>query len=182
MAITRTYTRTVLAPVPSSTSLIPISDVNPTKRFPIVTLLLIAATIVMFFVEPDFGTNTVPAAEYFYEHAPVPCQLTDECPSGVLIPGATEPIPVPERDIFSLMFAIWYSIFLHGGFLHIAGNMLFLWVFGNNVEDYLGPIKYLLFYLAGGLAAGFADVITHTGSDPIPSVGASGAVAAAMGA
>ncbi len=170
----------MLAPLPS-TSLIPISDVNPTKRFPVVTILLIAANIVMFFMTPDFGTDSIPAASYFYEHAPVPCQLTESCPDAVVL-GTSAPIPIPERDPLSFIYAILFSTFLHAGFLHIAGNMLFLWVFGNNVEDFLGPIKYLLFYLAGGIVVGFAHVLTHLNSDPVPAVGASGAVAAAMGA
>ena len=161
-------------------SLIPVSDANPTRRFPVITLLLIAANVALFFVEPDFGGNTSEAATYFYDNAPVPCQLQDECPSGVQI-GPDTVIDIPDRSFFSLIGAMIFSTFLHAGFLHIAGNMLFLWVFGNNIEDYLGPIKFLIFYLLGGIAAAFAHVVTHLDA-VVPSVGASGAVAAVMGA
>lgn len=167
-----TYTRRVL-------SLIPISDANPTRRFPIVTIALIVLNVFFFFQEPGFGT-TYESTVYFYEEAPVSCQLEDVCPAAVDIgPGGR--IPIPDRDLASFLTAILLSIFLHAGFMHIIGNMLFLWVFGNNVEDFLGPVKYLAFYLLGGIAASFAHVLTHS-NDPTPSVGASGAVAAVMGA
>ena len=180
----RTYTRTVL-------SLIPISDANPTRRFPIVTVILIAANVLFFFVEPGFGQSTA-ANTYFYENAPVPCQLTDECPTEPLLgPGLPNPITIPQRGIGSFLLATIYSTFLHAGFLHIIFNMLFFWVFGNNVEDYLGRVKFILFYLAGGIAASLAhDAWSLATSGPcppdpggcVPSVGASGAVAAVMGA
>jgi membrane associated rhomboid family serine protease len=95
--------------------------------------------------------------------------------------GGVAAIPIPDRNLGSFLIAVVFSTFLHAGFLHIAGNMLFLWVFGNNVEDFLGPVKYLLFYLLGGIAASFAHIVVNL-DDIIPSVGASGAVAAVMGA
>ncbi|HEX2057237.1 MAG TPA: rhomboid family intramembrane serine protease [Actinomycetota bacterium] len=160
-------------------SLIPISDANPTRTFPLVTVLLIAANAFVFlFVQPDFGT-TLEANVYFVENAPIPCQLEDDCPTALLIPGRV--IPVPERGIVSFLGAAVFSTFLHAGWLHIIGNMLFLWVFGNNVEDYLGKVKFLAFYLLGGVAATFAHVLTHLDAAE-PGVGASGAVAAVMGA
>ncbi|HET7483484.1 MAG TPA: rhomboid family intramembrane serine protease, partial [Actinomycetota bacterium] len=84
----------------------------------------------------------------------------------------------------SFIGAMLFSTFLHAGFLHIAGNMLFLWVFGNNIEDFLGRVKFVAFYLIAGLAAGFTQVLTHTTGDAalIPAVGASGAIAGVMGA
>jgi membrane associated rhomboid family serine protease len=160
-------------------SLIPISDANPTRRFPIVTLTLIILNVLaFFFVEPGFGESRE-AQLYFFENAPIPCQLADDCPAGVRIFGTN--VPIPERNIVSFLNATVLSIFLHGGFLHIIGNMLFLWIFGNNVEDHLGRIKYLVFYLLGGIAATFAHVLTHIDSF-VPGIGASGAVAAVMGA
>jgi len=90
-------------------------------------------------------------------------------------------VTIPERDALSLLGAVLLSTFLHAGWLHIIGNMLFLWVFGNNIEDHLGPVKFLLFYLAGGVFAALAHILTHI-NDVVPSVGASGAVAAVMGA
>lgn len=157
-------------------SLFPISDANPTRTFPIVTILLIAANAFVFlFVQPDFGTS-VEANVYFVEEAPIPCQLEAECPAEI-VPG----LPIPERSFTAFLWSAVFSTFLHAGWLHIGGNMLFLWVFGNNIEDHLGRVKFLAFYLLGGLAATFAHVLTHLGSQS-PGVGASGAVAAIMGA
>ncbi|CAN5521112.1 rhomboid family intramembrane serine protease [soil metagenome] len=152
-------------------SLIPISDANPTRRFPIVTVGLIVANIVAFLQEPSLGSS--PAADrYFFANAPSPCQLSDSCPTD---------FPIPQRGLASFLMAVLMSMFLHAGILHIAGNMLFLWVFGNNVEDFLGSAKYLLFYLLAGFAASFAHILTHL-DDAVPTVGASGAVAGVMGA
>jgi membrane associated rhomboid family serine protease len=172
-------------------SLIPISDVNPTRRFPIVTVALIAANVVIFFTEPGLGISDE-ATVFFYEHAPVPCQLVDKCPAASLI---------PDYNSLELVWAMIVSTFLHGGILHIAGNLLFLWVFGNNIEDHLGRGKFLTFYLLGGLAASFAHILWSLRDLPptpppleacfagvvscgpyVPAVGASGAVAAVMGA
>lgn len=173
MPTCETYTRPVL-------SLIPISDANPTRRFPVVTVLLILLNIAAFFQTPGLGSGP-DAAVYFYENAPIPCQLEDTCPPGVQFGPGGPVVDVPERTLGGVLASIVFSTFLHGGFLHIAGNLLFLWVFGNNIEDFLGRIKYLLFYVAGGIAASLAHMYTHL-DDVIPSVGASGAVAAVMGA
>lgn len=117
---------------------------------------------------------------FFYEQAPVPCQLIDRC-----VPG------IQERSLSSFLIAVVVSTFLHASLLHIAGNMLFLWVFGNNVEDHLGRVRYLVFYLAGGIFAALAHVLWALRAVPcteqsfgacVPAVGASGAVAAVMGA
>jgi membrane associated rhomboid family serine protease len=151
-------------------SLIPISDANPTRRFPIVTIGLIVANVLVFLLwEPDFG-NSAAAGRYFLQNAPSPCQLADSCPTGF-----------PQRDLVTFAQAVLLSMFLHAGILHIAGNMLFLWVFGNNVEDFLGPVRYLVFYLLAGFAAAFAHILTHIDA-AVPTVGASGAVAGVMGA
>ena len=115
-------------------ALIPISDANPTRRFPIVTVGLIVANVISFLREPSLGMGPS-AGRYFFEYAPIPCQLGDTCPAAY-----------PDRDLSSFLLAVLASMFLHAGILHIAGNMLFLWVFGNNVEDYIGSAKYLLFY------------------------------------
>ena len=149
--------------------LIPISDANPTRRFPVVTVGLIVANVVAFLQEPSLGSGQA-AARYFFMNAPIPCQLGDTCPA-----------PLPDRDLSSFLMAVLLSMFLHAGILHIAGNMLFLWVFGNNVEDFLGSARYLIFYLLAGFAASFAHIATHA-NDVIPTVGASGAVAGVMGA
>ncbi|MDQ4125358.1 MAG: rhomboid family intramembrane serine protease [Actinomycetota bacterium] len=157
-------------------SLFPISDANPTRTFPVVTILLIAANaFVFFFVQPDFGAS-LEADVYFVQEAPIPCQLEADCPAE-LVPG----LPIPERDLTSFLWSAVFSTFLHAGWLHIIGNMVFLWVFGNNIEDFLGKVKFLAFYLLGGMAATLAHVFTHLDS-VAPGVGASGAVAAVMGA
>ncbi|MGI8775396.1 MAG: rhomboid family intramembrane serine protease [Actinomycetota bacterium] len=162
-------------------SLIPISDANPARRKPFVTLGLIAANVYFFFQTPDLGTGAA-ATRYFVQNAPIPCQIPADCPAGfaagVIGPQA---VAIPERPLTSFLAATLLSIFLHAGLLHIGGNMLFLWIFGNNVEDHLGHVKFLLFYLAGGVIAAFAHVLTHLDS-VLPAVGASGAVAAVMGA
>ena len=170
-------------------SLIPISDANPTRRFPVITLLLIGLNVVAFFQTPGLG-QTEESSRYFFEEAPLACQLQDDCPETIPLP--TGSIEVPERDLGSFLVSVLFSTFLHGGFLHIIGNMLFLWVFGNNVEDFLGRAKFLAFYLIGGIAASLAHVfwtLSTSGSNCIqdvgaciPSVGASGAVATVMGA
>ncbi|MGH2748171.1 MAG: rhomboid family intramembrane serine protease [Actinomycetota bacterium] len=173
-------------------SLIPISDVNPTRRFPIVTVTLIAANIAAFFYSLNASGGRL--TRYFFEHAPVPCQLANECP-GQLGFGPGNVIDVPTRGFGSFLVAVLVSTFLHANLLHIAGNMLFLWVFGNNVEDWLGRGKYVAFYLAGGIIAAFAHVAWSLVTSParaictqadfgacVPAVGASGTVAAVMGA
>jgi membrane associated rhomboid family serine protease len=168
-------------------SLIPISDANPTGTTPYVTIgLIVANVLAFFFLEPSFG-NGPEATAYFFENAPLPCQAAEvfdggstDCPVGTFAFGG-DTVTIPDRDLVSLLGAIVLSTFLHAGFLHIIGNMLFLWVFGNNIEDFLGHVKYLIFYLLAGMAASFAHILVNL-NDQIPSVGASGAVAGVMGA
>ena len=188
-------------------ALIPISDANPTRRFPIVTVALIALNIAVFlFVEPGFGTDDR-ATVYFYENAPVPCQLEDACPDlAFQTSDGIQTDIIPDPSLGEFVVSAVFSTFLHAGFMHIIGNMLFLWVFGNNIEDHLGRVKYVAFYLLGGIAASLAHVFwalrVEQLSDPqiqaclsgavdavcsgvgqyVPAVGASGAVAAVMGA
>jgi membrane associated rhomboid family serine protease len=159
-------------------SLIPISDANPTRRFPIVTVAVIVLNVLSFVAEPGFGGG-IEGSVYFFDNAPIPCQLDESCPAGVDL--GPEVVRIPERGPVEFLIAVVISTFLHAGFLHIIGNMLFLWVFGNNIEDYLGRVRFLIFYLLGGIAASFAHILTHT-SSVLPTVGASGAVAAVMGA
>jgi membrane associated rhomboid family serine protease len=166
-------------------SLIPISDANPTRGFPIITVALIVMNIAaFFFLQPGFG-ESAEATNYFVENVAVPCQLQDECPDRpVQYSEEEDPVDIPDRSLLSFIGAIVFSTFLHGGFLHIAGNMLFLWIFGNNVEDHLGKVKFVLFYLAAGIVAGFAHVLINLEGIPalLPAVGASGAIAGVMGA
>ena len=170
-------------------SLIPISDVNPTRRFPIVTVGLILANVIAFFQEP-FTRGDLALTRYFIDNAPLPCQLPDRCPDGIQL-AANAAAEIPQRGLTSFLVAVLFSTFLHANLLHIGGNMLFLWVFGNNIEDHLGRVRYLLFYLLGGIAAAFAHILWELRNIPctneaagacVPAVGASGAVAAVMGA
>jgi membrane associated rhomboid family serine protease len=174
---------------------IPLKDDNPTSRVPWVTILLVAANVVIFvFVQRpyDRGLNQ---ARFSYEFAAIPCEvvsgrpLTGEEVSETLHEGDSEACqsdgggeaddPVfPDKQVY---LSVLYSMFLHGSWLHIGGNMLFLWVFGNNIEDRMGPVPYLLFYLLAGLAAAAAHVAVQPNST-VPVVGASGAVAGVMGA
>jgi rhomboid family protein len=165
-------------------ALIPISDSNPTRRFPVMTVAIIVLNLLIFFmVEPDLGSSCR-AENYFARHTAVPCQV-ESCPRiPVQYCQGSTPVHIPDRGTVSFLEAMLFATFLHAGLLHIAGNMLFFWIFGNNIEDFLGKIKFVIFYLLGGIAAGMAQVITHLqGVDRlIPAVGASGAIAAVMGA
>jgi membrane associated rhomboid family serine protease len=148
---------------------LPLTDNVPTRTFPLVTVLLIAANVAVwiFYQVPDLEAS---AAELAYQ----PCEVNDSCPPGT---ATGEDWPVTAVT----------SMFMHGGWLHLGGNMLFLWIFGNNVEDTLGKIRYLIFYLLAGFAAtALQTVVTLATSDgaetAIPNLGASGAVSGVLGA
>lgn len=170
--------------------MIPIRDLNPTRTFPVVTILLIAANVIVFlFLEPISGSD-LEQARYFACTASIPYEVTH---GETLLEARQERgfLGGPADAFASFQEAscpskgIWLSIlssmFLHGGLLHIAGNMLFLWVFGNNVEDRLGPLRYPIFYFGAGLAATFAQAYVSP-SSAVPLIGASGAVAGVLGA
>ena len=145
----------------------PISDHNPTRITPYVTYVLIGANIFIFLYQLRL---TAPQLEQFFQlYAVVPKQLTASF-GGIPVNQA-----VPEP------LTLVTSQFLHGGFLHILGNMLFLWIFGNNIEDKLGHIKYIIFYITCGSLAALAQWFFSMQSG-IPSLGASGAIAGVMGA
>jgi membrane associated rhomboid family serine protease len=148
---------------------IPLRDKNPTRRTPIITWALIAACFAAFAVELSVSASGGFAAleDFFLEWGAVPVDVSRA---------------IEARDFTDqAIVGVFTSMFLHGGWLHLLGNMLFLWIFGNNVEDRLGRIPYLLFYLVGGVAAALTQVVIDPQSD-IPLVGASGAIAAALGA
>jgi len=144
--------------------MIPISDDPPPRRsFPIVTLTLIAINIVVFLFE-----LTVSNTDTLFRAAGVtPLEFST---------GRDIPPPAPYNSYYLTLLT---SMFLHGGFLHIGSNMLFLWIFGDNVEDRLGHLRYLLFYFVCGLGASAAHIYFNWGS-PVPSVGASGAIAGVL--
>jgi membrane associated rhomboid family serine protease len=146
---------------------VPIRDYNPTKITPFVTYGLIALNVLIFLYELSLPPRQLEG--FFQLAAIVPRELTASF-AGIPINQ-----PVPE------WLTLITSQFLHGGFLHLAGNMLFLWVFGNNIEDQLGHAKFLIFYLACGVLAGLSQWFFAQGS-AIPSLGASGAIAGVLGA
>ncbi len=161
----------------------PLRDVNPTRITPIVTLALIGANLLVYFLIQGRGTIEEQEA-LVYERAAISCEVTtgfplgiDEIVSDTCVAGAQDPL-FPDKNVF---LALVTSMFLHGSVGHVLFNMWFLWIFGNNVEEAYGHIGYLLMYLIGGLAATGA----YVGLNPdatVPLVGASGAVAVAMGA
>ena len=158
------------------TSLIPIHDDNPTSGFPSVTVGLIALNVLVFLTEPHFGTGGgLQVAEYFYRWGLVPWEITrghQLSLTGCLAACFT------NKNVY---LALLTSMFLHAGPLHLAGNMLFLWVFGNNIEDTLGRVRFVAFYLLCGLIAGLVHVALNANS-MFPTVGASGAIAGVLGA
>jgi membrane associated rhomboid family serine protease len=181
---------------------IPLHDANPTRRFPVVTVALIVVNLVVYFgiqlPRQDDPSDRLPisgfseADEQVLEYAAVPCELKTgepetyaeylehECNAEENFARES----IPAREIFpdkNIWLGLVYSMFLHATILHVLGNMLFLWIFGNNVEDRLGPILYFIFYIAAGLAAAAAHVAFNLDST-IPILGASGAIAGVMGA
>jgi membrane associated rhomboid family serine protease len=136
----------------------PFRDHNPSHRTPYVTIALIVINVAVYLMLFPYYSDDRAIFEVFQAWGLVPAYVSN----GVSFSGF-----------------VTYA-FLHGGFMHLAGNMLFLWVFGDNLEDQLGHVPFLLFYLAGGVFAALAEVTTNLGSF-IPIVGASGAVAAVMG-
>jgi membrane associated rhomboid family serine protease len=141
--------------------MIPLRDENPTRSTAFVTIALIVANVAVFFYELTL-TTTLQVNTFFADFALVPSEiLTDHT------------LPVYGTVISSM--------FLHGGWLHLIGNMLYLWIFGNNIEDCVGRIRFILFYLLCGAAAAATQVVMNPGSQ-VPMVGASGAVSGVLGA
>ncbi|HEV7810789.1 MAG TPA: rhomboid family intramembrane serine protease [Candidatus Limnocylindrales bacterium] len=158
--------------------MIPLRDANPTRRRPIVTIGLIAICVIAFAYELGAqATGGDDALErLFADWALIPAHLT----AALGGTGAT-PQWVAGGDPARQLFTIVTSMFLHGGWIHLIGNMLYLWIFGNNVEDRFGRLGYLGFYLLGGIVAAGAQVFIDPRSE-VPVIGASGAIAAVLGA
>lgn len=145
--------------------MIPLRDINPTERFAIVTLLLIVLNSAVFGYELTLGE--ISGERFIASFALIPKRLfsPDAMTNGTIPAAAT----------------LVTSMFMHGGFLHIAGNMLYLWIFGNNVEDATGRIRFIIFYLLCGLCAAYAHALMNY-SSLTPMIGASGAVSGVLGA
>ena len=150
--------------------MIPLRDSNPTRRFPIVTIGLIALCVVVFLYElmVQATSGDVGFERLIRDWGLVPASLTGQA-------GAERTAGPPA------ILTVFSSMFLHADPLHIGGNMLYLWIFGNNVEDRLGRPLFLVFYLAGGVIAALAQVAIAPDST-VPVIGASGAIAAVLGA
>jgi membrane associated rhomboid family serine protease len=173
---------------------IPIRDENPTARRAIVTILLIVVNVAIYFGIQFPKHNDANADALFeYRWAGVPCEVHTGkpvvfVPEGAITPsacavrvtGISEPHrEFPDKNVW--LAALLFSMFLHGSVLHVLGNMLFLWIFGNNVEDQLGPVGFLALYLVGGIVASLAHIVGNIDSTT-PFLGASGAIAVVMGA
>lgn len=139
--------------------MIPLRDHIPTRRIPVINYLLIVLNLLAFGFQYMLGANE---EALVYQFALIPYQLTTGLSLGDI------------SDIFT-------SMFMHAGIAHLGGNMLYLWIFGDNVEDRMGRGRYIFFYLLGGFAASLTHIITNPDSQ-IPTVGASGAIAAVLGA
>lgn len=164
-----------------ATSLIPIRDDNPTRTTSWLTMAIIAANVYVFvFHQLPLGQGCR-MLSFLYEWALVPREITSGRELTGSVPSSLSSCPglvLGDKSIYASLIS---SMFLHGGLLHLGGNMLFLWVFGNNIEDTLGKGRYLLFYLGTGIVAGLAHVMVNPAS-VIPTVGASGAVSGLLGA
>jgi membrane associated rhomboid family serine protease len=166
----------------------PLKDDIPTRRFPILTVAIIVACAVVYFVfERGFWSLGETGNERVIEYGAIPYEITnpgEECApdaSQTQIvcegqPGVTGSAP----DQPPWWVTIFSSMFMHGSLLHLGGNMLFLWIFGNNIEDSMSRWRFIVFYLLGGIAALLAQVLIDTNST-VPTVGASGAIAAVLG-
>jgi membrane associated rhomboid family serine protease len=161
--------------------MIPIKDNIPTDRFPFVTAALILANVVVYLLSIRHGGSIISgpdtreivkygATPYALTHSGVHCGLIG--PTELGCGRGVSGLPAWET--------VFTSMFLHASILHIAGNMLFLWVFGNNVEDAMGPLRFIVFYLLGGVAA-LALQVAVAPNTVAPTLGASGAIAAVLG-
>jgi membrane associated rhomboid family serine protease len=163
---------------------IPLKDDIPTRRFPIVTVALIAINVIVYFVfEQGLWSLGDTGNERVFDYGAIPFEISHpgaECVSDpsfsqIQCDHGLDPGQAPW------WITIFTSMFLHGGLLHLGGNMLFLWIFGNNIEDSMNRALFVVFYLLGGLLAVGLQVLSDTNS-AIPTVGASGAIAGVLGA
>jgi membrane associated rhomboid family serine protease len=160
----------------------PLRDNLPTDRFPFVTVALIAANVLAYFFF-QHGTITLgdPSSHAYLvnlvQHAVIPYEITH--PGHYCVVSGSCDVRHNPAGYAPTWATPLYAMFMHGGLLHLGGNMLFLWIFGNNVEDSMGPVRYLVFYVLGGLAATALQVIVGPTST-VPNIGASGAIAAVL--
>ena len=147
--------------------MIPLKDDNPTSRKPVVTYFIIALCILIFLAQ--FNSQSYKAGQLFYSYGLIPSVLMGK-----------NQLPI-DLYVIPGWLTIFTSMFMHGGFMHLAGNMLYMWIFADNIEDSLGPTKFLIFYLLAGIGAGMTQVLMDIHSQ-VPMVGASGAIGGVLGA
>ena len=147
--------------------MIPLKDDNPTTTKPIVTYFLIGLCVFIFLIQ--LGSETYKTGQLFYSYGLIPSVLMGH-----------NQLPL-DLHVIPAYITILTSMFMHGGFMHLIGNMLYMWIFADNIEDNLGPSKFLIFYLLSGLGAAMTQVLMDTQSQ-IPMVGASGAIGGVLGA
>jgi len=159
---------------------IPLKDNIPADRFPYVTVGLIVANIVVYLLAIGHGGSFFGGPDQYVEvkYGAIPTVLTHCLTKHEVIAG--NQILCTHSGGLPTWTTIFTSMFMHASFLHIGGNMLFLWIFGNNVEDAMGPVKYFFFYILGGIAALALQVAIHP-NEVAPTLGASGAIAAVLG-
>lgn len=172
--------------------MLPLKDENPTSRTPLLTFVIIAACIVAYFGPQRGLTDQTEALLFNLEYAAIPCEIQTGEPLSEVEIDATfnqgettscvddeaSPSLFPDKMVY---LGLITSMFLHGGLMHLGGNMWFLWIFGNNIEDRLGHVFFAVFYVLGGIFATLAHYLVQP-SSTVPVVGASGAIAAIMGA
>ena len=147
--------------------MIPLKDDNPTSNKPVVTYFLTGSCVLIFLIQ--LSSQTYSTGQLFYSNGLIPSVLM----------GHKE-LPM---DLYAIpaYLTIFTSMFMHGGFMHLIGNMLYMWIFADNIEDNLGPLNFLVFYLLAGIGAAMTQVFVDTQSQ-IPMVGASGAIGGVLGA
>ncbi|MGE0870198.1 MAG: rhomboid family intramembrane serine protease [Kofleriaceae bacterium] len=160
--------------------MIPLSDDNPVLRTPIVTYAILIAIAAAWVVLQGVGLDPYKLAASVCNLGLVAGEITQQAPRGTTVPIGHGLACVVDRESINYLTPLT-SMFLHGGWMHLLGNALFLWVFGNNVEDSMGRGRFLVFYLVCGLVAAAAQIAIDPAS-PIPMVGASGAISGVMGA
>jgi len=157
--------------------MLPFRDHNPTRSFPIVTILLIVLNVLVFLYMLNLRTQSDAALNDFVMRVSV-------IPNNFL--AIMQGKAIGQDTLHPVLITALTALFLHGSFLHLAGNMLYLWIFGNNIEDIMGSGRFLLFYIVCGLIATAAYIVTTIVYTPdagvIPSLGASGAIAGVLGA
>jgi membrane associated rhomboid family serine protease len=167
---------------------IPLKDNIPTDRFPFVTFALIVANVIVYILAVRHGGSLIsgPTPQQEVKFGAIPFALThpgDHCgllPTGaVACQGQPHVVGTPP-DTIPTWQTVFTAMFMHASIIHIGGNMIFLWIFGNNVEDSMGPVKFFFFYIIGGIAA-LALQVAISPNSTAPTLGASGAIAAVLG-